>query len=313
MLNSIYVFAGLVLLILGADSLVRGSSGIALRLGVSSLIVGLTVVAVGTSTPELLVSLSAALRGSGSIALGNVVGSNIANIALILGLSALISPIQTSAQLIRRDIPIMIVVSGVLVFFTANGHLGRLEGLILFITLGLYLGIAIYQARAEKDRDVREQFKQAVPVRPRKTVWLLSLTVIGLGCLVLGADLFVQGAIEIAHRFSVSDAVIGLTLVAVGTSLPELATSVVASIRHHNDIAVGNVVGSNLFNILCILGLTVIINPFGIQGITMVDMGLMLLTALLLLPLVRSGFVLNRWEGGLLVVIYIGYMVMLLR
>lgn len=313
LLNIVYVLVGIILLIIGADSLVRGSSGLALRLGVSGLVVGLTVVAFGTSTPELVVSLSATLKGNEEIALGNVVGSNIANIALILGLSALISPIRTSALLIRRDIPVMIAISIVLSLFMINGYLGRLEGLFLLTALIGYLIVAVSQSKAERDKEVREQFKQAVPVRPQNPVWLLILIIVGLGLLVLGANLFVQGAVGIARWFSVSDAIIGLTLVAVGTSLPELATSVVASIRQNNDIAVGNVVGSNFLNILCILGLTVTISPSTVQGITVIDMGVLLLTTLLLLPMVRSRFVLNRWEGGLLLIIYIGYMVSLFR
>ncbi|UCH62048.1 MAG: calcium/sodium antiporter [Fidelibacterota bacterium] len=313
LLNIVYVLVGIILLIIGADSLVRGSSGLALRLGVSGLVVGLTVVAFGTSTPELVVSLSATLKGNEEIALGNVVGSNIANIALILGLSALISPIRTSALLIRRDIPVMIAISIVLSLFMINGYLGRLEGLFLLTALIGYLIVAVSQSKAERDKEVREQFKQAVPLRPQNPVWLLILVIVGLGLLVLGANLFVQGAVGIARWFSVSDAIIGLTLVAVGTSLPELATSVVASIRQNNDIAVGNVVGSNFLNILCILGLTVTISPSTVQGITVIDMGVLLLTTLLLLPMVRSRFVLNRWEGGLLLIIYIGYMVSLFR
>ncbi|UCH11254.1 MAG: calcium/sodium antiporter [Fidelibacterota bacterium] len=307
------VIVGLILLIVGADSLIRGSSGLALRFGISSLVVGLTVVAFGTSAPELVVSLNAAMRGNGQIALGNVIGSNIANIALILGLSALINPIQTQAQLIRRDVPIMILMTVVLVLMLTNGVLGRWEGTILFLVLIGYVGSTVYLSQRERNEAVRETFQQAVPVQPRKPIILLILTLLGLGLLVLGAHLFVKGAVDLARRLAVSDALIGLTLVALGTSLPELATTVVASLQHKNDIAVGNVIGSNIFNILCVLGLTVAISPFAVEGFSVIDLGVMLVTVMLLFPLVRSGFVLSRWEGGLLLAIYVGYMWYLLR
>jgi cation:H+ antiporter len=304
---------GLLLLILGADSLVRGSSGLALRMGLSTLVVGLTVVAFGTSSPELVVSLSAAIMDSASITVGNVIGSNIANIALVLGLSALVSPLRTNAQLLRRDVPVMILATVVLVIMLSNGYLGRIEGLILFLGLLAYVTVSLRQAHRESDVAVREQFQEAVPARPRKFIFLMFLTFGGLGLLILGAVLFVQGAVGIARQLQISEIVIGLTLVAVGTSLPELATSMIASIRGKNDIAVGNVVGSNIFNIMCILGIAVLIRPFAVQGFSLLDMGAMLLTAILLLPLIRSGFVLTRWEGGLLVAIYIGYIVLLVR
>ena len=196
------VIGGLVLLIIGADGLIRGSSGLALRFGISSLVVGLTVVAFGTSAPELVVSLNAALVGRGSMAVGNVIGSNVANIALILGLSAVISPIRAQAQLIRRDVPIMILATVVLVLMLSNGVLGRWEGLILFLFLVGYVGSAIYLSKREQDAGVREVFQQAVPAQPQKPIILLILLLLGLGLLVLGANLFVKGAIDLARRFA---------------------------------------------------------------------------------------------------------------
>ncbi|MFB0515586.1 MAG: sodium:calcium antiporter, partial [Candidatus Neomarinimicrobiota bacterium] len=209
LVHIVSVLGGLILLIVGADSLVRGSSGIALRLGVSALAVGLTVVAFGTSAPELVVSLNAAMIDKGSISLGNIIGSNIANIALILGLCAILSPIRIHAQLFRRDVPVAILATVVLTVMIVNNSLGRLEGLILFLLFGSYLGTTIYLSRRERDEHLRKEFKQAVPARPQKLGLLLLLIIVGLGLLVLGAHLFVAGAIALARRLAVSEAVIG--------------------------------------------------------------------------------------------------------
>jgi cation:H+ antiporter len=298
------LLVGLALLYLGAESLVRGASRLALRLGVAPLLVGLTVVAFGTSSPELAVSLKGALTGAGDIATGNVVGSNICNIALILGLSALIRPISVQVQLIRLDVPILIGCSIVLVLFLANGSLGRLEGLLLFGGIIVYIALAVRAALREA---AAKPVLAHVPVKAGSTLVDPMLVVGGLAALVLGSILFVDGAVAVARRLGVTEVVIGLTLVAVGTSLPELATSIVAAAKGQGDIAVGNVVGSNIFNILAILGVVGTVSPLRTQ-VSMVDIGASLLLALLLLPLMRSGFKLSRVEGAVLLALYLLYL-----
>jgi cation:H+ antiporter len=297
---------GLVLLYVGAEGLVRGSAALALRLGLTPLVVGLTVVAFGTSSPELVVSLDAAFAGRGTIAVGNVVGSNICNVTLILGLSALIRPMKVQAQLIRLDVPIVVGCSLLLVALLFDGGLGRVEGALLGLGLAGYVAFSLYQARKEKP-EVRETISGVAPA-PRGAAWVEGLFVVaGLGALVAGADLFVGGAVVVAERLGVNQAVVGLTVVALGTSLPELATSVVAAIRDEGDLAIGNVIGSNIFNILGVLGVTALAHPVQREGIDLLDLGVMTAAALLLLPLMRSGFRLNRWEGALLLAFYGGY------
>lgn len=297
---------GLVLLYVGAEGLVRGSAALAVRLGLTPLVVGLTVVAFGTSSPELVVSLNAALAGRGTLAVGNVVGSNICNVGLILGLSALIRPMKVQAQLIRLDVPIVIGCSLLLVALLFDGGLGRVEGALLGLGLAGYVAFSLYHARKEKP-EVQETISGVARAR-RGAAWVEGVFVVaGLGALVAGADLFVGGAVVVAERLGVNQAVVGLTVVALGTSLPELATSVVAAIRDEGDLAIGNVIGSNIFNILGILGLTALAHPVQREGIDLLDLGVMTAAALLLLPLMRSGFRLNRWEGALLLACYGGY------
>jgi cation:H+ antiporter len=301
---------GLVLLYGGAEGLVRGSAALALRFGLPPLLVGLTVVAFGTSSAELVVSLDAALTGNGTIAVANVVGSNICNIALILGLSALIYPMQVQAQLIRLDVPIVIGCSLLLILLLSDGALGRLEGALLSLGLVGYITFSFYEARREKPQ-VQEVIAEVMPASGR-AAWLDTVFVLGgLGALVVGADLFVSGAVALAERLGMSQAAIGLTIVALGTSLPELATSVVAAVKKEGDIAIGNIVGSNIFNVLGILGVTASVQPLQSQGIGFLDLGVMTAVALLLLPLMRSGYRLTRWEGGLLLLVYGGYVVYL--
>ena len=298
---------GVFLLYAGAEGLVRGSASLGLRLGLTRLVVGLTVVAFGTSSPELVVSVKAALDGNGAISLGNVVGSNICNIALILGLAALVSPIRVDAQIVRIQIPIMIAVSIALPLMLLDGGLGRLEGLALFAGIIAYTVFSIYLAKKEINESEKNELNDAVLMGTRKA-WLDALFILsGLVMLVVGAGLFVSGAVSLAQTFGVSQAVIGLTIVAVGTSLPELATSLVAAIRKEGDIAVGNVVGSNVFNILSILGLASFIRPIEMSGIRVSDLMVMIVMAVLTLPMARSGFLLSRWEGAVLLAFYCGY------
>ncbi len=297
--------AGLGCLVLGAEMLVRGASALALRLGISALAVGLTVVAFGTSTPELVVSLRATLAGAEDIAVGNVVGSNICNIALILGLSALVRPARVEAKIFRLDVPLLVAVSLVLVAALAGG-LTRVEGGLLVLGLAVYTAATVWLARREVAA-VRSEFADALEPPKLGLAGSALLVVGGLALLVAGGDLLVRSAIVMATAAGVSQAVIGLTVVALGTSLPELATSVVAAARGQADLAVGNVVGSNLFNILGILGATALVRPVTAGGITGVDLLVMTALAMLLLPIVRTGFRVSRLEGVVLVAIYVAY------
>ncbi|ARA94824.1 sodium:calcium antiporter [Rhodothermaceae bacterium RA] len=306
LLPTLFLLGGFALLYVGAEALVRGGAALALRLGLSPLVVGLTVVAFGTSSPELVVSLKAALDGTSGLALGNVVGSNVANIALILGTSALIRPVAIQSQLIRLDVPIVIGSSLLLVGLLADGVLGRGEGALLTAGIVAYVGFSIRQARRESPV-VQAEFAGEI-ARPDGSAWRDgAMVVIGLGLLVLGGQVFVSGAVDLARLLGVSDAVIGLTIVAVGTSLPELATSVVAAFRDEGDIAVGNVIGSNIFNVLGIIGPVAVVAPVQAGGVAAVDLWAMVGVAVLLLPLMRTGFRLVRWEGALLLLLYAGF------
>lgn len=307
----LYLVGGLVMLFIGAEGLIRGSSNLAIKIGITPLVVGLTVVAFGTSAPELVVSLKAALIGNSSIALGNVIGSNIANIALILGAAALIKPLDVHANVIMREIPIMIGVSILLIILLLDGELGFIDGVIFVSLIVIYTVVNIILARKEKNPQVDLEFKEGLKSKLGVPISIVFV-VVGLVILILGANLFVQSAVAIAKLFNISDAIIGLTIVAVGTSLPELITSIVASIKKEADIALGNVVGSNIFNILCILGITAIIIPVSSAGISYVDLGIMLITAVVLLPLSKTGFFISRTEGALLLfgyAIYIYYLI----
>ena len=309
MLTALYFILGLGLLYYGADYLVKGGASIALKLKVSPLVIGLTLVAYGTSAPELVVSVDAALKGLGDVSIGNVVGSNICNIALILGLCATITPLRVNPELLKKDIWIMIGSCAILLgFFALNGGVNRWEAALLLAGSLTYTLWSFHSSRkAEKTTPVEEM------PETRYSVWFSLLMVMGgLAALVGGAKLFVNAAIVIAHSCGVSEAVIGLTVVAVGTSLPELATSVVAAVKKEQDIAIGNVVGSNIFNILAILGVAPLISPIQTQGISYVDMFLMLGVTVLLYPFMKSGMKISRKEGIAFLVIYILYTVYLI-
>lgn len=302
---------GLVLLYFGAEGLVRGSSSMALRLGVSPLLVGLTVVAFGTSAPEMVVSVKAALLGQGDISVGNVVGSNICNIGLILGLSCLIIPIRVASQIVRIDTPVMIGVTMLAIWLLHDGGVTRLEGAMLIVLLLSYLVFSVWMARRQANDLIGTEFTEEVKVSKKGLGLDLLLVAGGLVMLVLGARWLVDSAIEIAKFAGLSEAVVGLTIVAVGTSLPELATSLVAALKKEADIAVGNVVGSNIFNILGILGVSATITPLGSSGITSVDLAVMAGFALILWPFSRTGHSLNRFEGLFLLGGYVAYVVWL--
>lgn len=300
---------GLVLLVVGADLLVKGAARLAANFGVPALVVGLTVVAFGTSAPELAVSVKAAFSGQAELAIANVVGSNIFNILFILGLAALISPLIISQQLIRQDVPIMVGVSILALVMTLNGNISRLEAGLLVVALLGYTFFLFYQGKQQGseavDGDVGEILSVKVPA------WQNVLLVVGgLVLLVLGARWLVQSAVELATAWGVNEAVIGLTIVAAGTSLPEVVTSMVATIRGERDIAVGNVVGSNIFNILCVLGISGLVSPTPLLAgaqLASFDIPVMLGVAVLCVPLFFVGAMLNRIEGFFFLALYTGY------
>ncbi|MBI2213134.1 MAG: calcium/sodium antiporter [Acidobacteria bacterium] len=307
----IRLIAGVVLLAGGAELLVRGASRLALSLGLSPLVVGLTVVGYGTSAPEVAVSLSSALKGSTDMAMGNVVGSNIVNILLILGASALMAPLVISKRLVRVDVPLMIGV-GVLAFVMArDGSVSRIDGLLLFAGAITYTVVAIATGRNKSD----EATGDPTPPRRRSAIVIdLSAIVLGIALLVYGANLLVGSATVIARSFGVSDLVIGLTVVAVGTSLPELATSLMAAFRGEREIAAGNVIGSNLFNILLVLGGTAAVAPQGVSvapAMIAFDLPVMLAVSVACLPIFLRGHVIARWEGGLFLFYFAMYFVYL--
>ncbi len=313
-LNIFYATAGVLALYYGADFLVKGGASIARKAGISPLVIGLTLVAFATSAPELVVSVSAALDGSADISLGNVVGSNICNIALILGLCALITPMPVQSQLQKFDGPVMILCTFAMCgcYWYFDG-ISRWTGIIFVVGLLAYMYFCVKIAKREEK--LTAESGGTCPEQAEKTddeppcpVWkALILTVAGLALLVGGAKVFVLSALFFAKQMAISEAVVGLTIVAVGTSLPELATSVVAAVKNEQDIAIGNVLGSNIFNILCVLGLSTAISPMGITKISMVDMGVVLGVSILLIIMMWTGRRLSRWEGGILLLGYIGY------
>lgn len=298
-------------LYIGAGWLVKGSSEIALKANISNLVIGLTIVAFGTSAPELLVSINASLTGQGDIAIGNIVGSNIFNIAIILGLSAAIQPLQAKRQLTRIDIPLLILSTILLTVLFWNGKLERLEGFIFLVGIILYTVFSLYYSRKHEKK--QEETNGELEKQPDSLYKDVLYIVAGLAILIFASHLLINNAVSIAQELGVSEAVIGLTLVAAGTSLPELATSVVAALKKNPDIAIGNIVGSNLFNILAIAGTSSIIHPIVAKNVNYIDLLVMLVLTLLLLPLAKSGQKISRAEGWVLLIIYLCYLAWLLR
>lgn len=329
-----FLIGGLVLLVLGAEGLVRGASSLAERVGISRIVLGLTVVAFGTSAPELAVSISSSLSGQADVALGNVVGSNIFNVLFILGVAALAAPLTVTARLVRIDVPLAILISGVTLLFALDGRISRTDGLLLIGGLIVYTAVLIVQSRfsseassvsdssaskasafvaftsGEEADSVREDTSSRKSSQTARWAWNLGLVAGGLALLVLGARWFVGAAVEISRSLGVSELVIGLTIIAGGTSLPELATSVLAGLRGERDIAVGNVVGSNIFNLLAVLGISATVSSGGIpvsEAILWFDLPVMITTAIACLPIFFTGFAIARWEGLLFVGYYGAY------
>lgn len=323
------IVAGLALLVLGGELLVRGASALARRVGISSLVVGLTVVSAATSAPELAVTVGAVLRDEPGLAVGNVVGSNIVNVLLILGLSALVIPLAVKQRLVRFDLPWMVVLSIGLLLVSLDGRIGAVDGVVLLSAVVLHTVLTVVLSRRgprvpaaappgvpgardggdgdDTGTDDRRTENEPPPASVPRSVLLV---VLGIALLVAGASLLVDGAVNIATSLGVSSLVVGLTVVAVGTSLPELATSVIAVRRGERDLAVGNVVGSNIFNIGVVLGLPALISPEGIPvsgAAVALDMPVMLAAAVALLPIAFTGFAVARWEGALFVALYAAY------
>lgn len=301
------IIASLILLYFGASWLVRGAGSLAFRLGITPLVIGLTIVAYGTSSPELIVSVKATMNNNGGISIGNVVGSNIFNIGIVLGFSALAYPVKIKAEVLRFDIPVMLITSVCFLFFFLDHTISRLEGIIL-IAGGLFYTIYnVRKSKTETNPEVKQEFQEAMP---KTTRWWVNgfLIILGLGILMYGSGMLVDHAVNLARQFQVSDAIIGLTIVAAGTSMPELATSVVAAFKKQSDIALGNVVGSNIFNILIILGVSSLISPIHAPDIGLTDSLVMIGISIVLIPLVKTGFVLKRWEAAILILLYIIYL-----
>lgn len=297
----IYIVAGLIGLFFGGEALVRGSVGIAKRLGMSSLLIGLTVVGFGTSTPELLVSVQAALDDVSAIAIGNIIGSNIANILLIGGLTCLVWPIHVSGATLRRDAGVMIAAAMVLVPIFMTGQIGRLTGFLLLAGLIGYLVCAYLQPGDAAEDNVDSTVPKSIPV---SVLWVVG----GLVLLIFGARFLVMGATNIARDFGLSEAFIGLTIVAVGTSLPELATSIIAAFRKQSEIAIGNIVGSNIFNVLGILGVTALITPVPVEvRFLTFDLPVMIAASVLFAVLLLTQPIVGRLLGVGLLILYVVY------
>ena len=299
LLDVVLIVVGVALVLFGADRLTEGASALARRMNVPEIIIGLTIVAAGTSAPELFVSLVSALKGTPDLAVGNVVGSNTMNAMLIVGCAAMVAPMTISRSTVKKDIPFSVGASVLLILLAVDSFLGRVDGIILLLGFAVFMAYTLMQAKTGSTDEVQAETS---PVW-KNIVYLVG----GLLGLVLGSNLFVDSASSVAYALDISEGVVGLTVVAGGTSLPELATSVVAARKGQSAIAIGNVIGSNVFNILLILGLTATISPMEIEGITTIDMAVMLLSVVLVWLFSRTRYTVERWEGGLLVGLYLVY------
>lgn len=310
LLNALWIVVGVVLVLWGADRLTEGGVSVAERLRVPQIVIGLTIVALGTSMPELCVSVVSALKGTPDLAVGNVVGSNIFNALLIVGVAALVAPMTILRSTVFKDVPCALVASVVLLMMCQNDWvITRLDGAILFVFFLVFMRLTIKGATSAQPAPLAAEENEASAGKQPMKGWLAVLwMVVGLAALIGGSNLFVGGATEVARALNVSDAVIGLTIVAGGTSLPELATSVVAAKKGNSGIAIGNVLGSNVLNILFILGLTGMISPMHIEGITNVDLYMMLVSTIMIWFFSFTKYTIERWEGAVLVLTFGGYM-----
>ena len=290
----------------GADRLTDGAVAVAEKMKMPQIVIGLTIVAMGTSMPEFCVSLISALKGTSDLAVGNIVGSNIFNTLLIVGVSALVAPMSIMKTTVRKDIPFALVASALLLIMCLDEDISRIDAAILFVMFLIFMYITLRGAKAQ-GTDLEEKEKKPMATW-LSVVWIL----VGLACLIGGSNLFVDGATVVATKLGVSEAVIGLTIVAGGTSLPELATSVVSARKGNSGIAIGNVLGSNVFNILAILGLTGVISPMTLKGITMTDLSMMVISIILIWLFSFTKYKIERWEGAILTAVFVGYIYSLL-
>ena len=306
LLNILFIVIGVVLVIWGADRMTEGAVSIAQRLKVPQIVIGLTIVAMGTSMPEFFVSLMSALKGTPDLAVGNVVGSNIFNTLLIVGVAALVTPIVIARSTVKKDMPWSMLAAVMLTVMCLDQTISRVDALILFAAFLIFILYTLREAHINKQSSTEEETKSYSPLVA------IGLVILGLACLVGGSNLFVESATKVAQELGVSEAVIGLTIVAGGTSLPELATSAVAARKGQSAIAIGNVIGSNVFNVLMIVGITGLVKPMHIKGITPVDLSVMAAGMVILWLFSFTKFKVERWEGGVLTVIFLAYLSWLL-
>lgn len=302
-LQIVLIAVSIFIVIKGADALTSGGVSLARRMNIPQIVIGLTIVAMGTSMPEFCVSFVSALKGTPDLAVGNIVGSNIFNSLFIVGCAALVAPMTILHSTVRRDIPFALVSSVMLLMMCLDSTISRLDAAILFLFFVVFMVITVRGARQGGDAEEAQQAEE----KPKSPAWAAAMIVVGLALLIGGSNVFVDNASALASSLGVSDAVIGLTIVACGTSLPELATSVVSARRGQSGIAIGNVLGSNVFNILMILGITGIIQPMQISGITSVDLSMLVASMILLWLFSYTKYTLSRWEGAVLVAVFLGY------
>ncbi|WP_455065575.1 calcium/sodium antiporter [Prevotella nigrescens] len=315
LLNLIFIIVGIVLVLWGADRLTEGSVAVAERMNIPQIVIGLTVVAMGTSMPEFCVSLISALKGTPDLAVGNVVGSNIFNSLFIVGITAAIAPMAILRATVMKDIPFALVASVILLMMCLDGRIGRIDAAVLFSLFMIFMFMTLKSAKInkqelEEENKLAEKALKSVPkMSPAMSVvWILA----GLACLIGGSTLFVEGASKLATSLGVSEAVVGLTIVAGGTSLPELATSIVSARKGNSGIAIGNVLGSNVFNILGILGVTGLICPMQLQGITDTDLSMLVISMIMIWFFSFTKYIIERWEGLILSATFIGYIAYLI-
>lgn len=302
-LQIVLIAVSIFIVIKGADALTSGGVSLARRMNIPQIVIGLTIVAMGTSMPEFCVSFVSAIKGTPDLAVGNIVGSNIFNSLFIVGCAALVAPMTILHSTVRRDIPFALVSSVMLLMMCLDSTISRLDAAILFLFFVVFMVITVRGARQGGDAEEAQQAEE----KPKSPAWAAAMIVVGLALLIGGSNVFVDNASALASSLGVSDAVIGLTIVACGTSLPELATSVVSARRGQSGIAIGNVLGSNVFNILMILGITGIIQPMQISGITSVDLSMLVASMILLWLFSYTKYTLSRWEGAVLVAVFLGY------
>ena len=310
LLNIFFIVVGIALVLWGADRLTDGAVAVAEKMKMPQIVIGLTIVAMGTSMPEFCVSFISALKGTSDLAVGNIVGSNIFNALLIVGVSALVAPMTIMETTVRKDIPFALVASALLLIMCLDGNISRIDAGILFAMFLIFMYMTLKGAK-KQGADAEEAI-EGEGKKPMATWLSVGWILVGLLCLIGGSNLFVEGATAVATNLGVSEAVIGLTIVAGGTSLPELATSVVSARKGNSGIAIGNALGSNVFNILAILGITGMITPMTLKGITYIDLSMLVISIMLVWLFSFTNYKIERWEGAVLTAVFVGYIYSLL-